>query len=95
MDAHTIDQLILPMALAQGTSRVRGPPKRLIASLHLETAIHMGAKIRGKHHSTFVETSTWSSRLADKLVRCTCVQRQVSVVRVSVRRRRRVVMKRH
>jgi RNA 3'-terminal phosphate cyclase len=43
VDEHMIDQLILPMALAQGTSRVRGPPKRLITSLHLETAIHMGA----------------------------------------------------
>lgn len=40
---HTQDQLILPMALARGTSRIRVGP----LSLHTQTAIHVAERMAG------------------------------------------------
>jgi hypothetical protein len=43
VDEHTLDQLVIYMALARkGRSVVKGPPRRMISSLHVETAVHMG-----------------------------------------------------
>lgn len=46
MDEHSLDQLIIYMALAQGQSRVRGPPRGMVTSLHVATAVHMGTCVR-------------------------------------------------
>lgn len=43
MDEHSLDQLVIYMALAHGKSTVKGPPRAMITSLHVETAVHMGA----------------------------------------------------
>lgn len=42
VDEHTMDQVIIYMALADGVSQVKGPAKEARTSLHVETAIHMG-----------------------------------------------------
>lgn len=42
VDEHTFDQLVVYMAMAKGRSRVLGPPKSHLTSLHLETAVRIG-----------------------------------------------------
>ena len=42
VDEHSMDQVIIYMALAQGRSCVKGPGKEARTSLHVDTAIHMG-----------------------------------------------------
>ncbi len=46
VDEHSLDQLVIYMALARGRSAVKGPPRAMVSSLHVETAVHMGACVR-------------------------------------------------
>ena len=47
VDEHTADQLVVYMALAHGTSRMRAPPAASLTSLHLPTALHFAALMSG------------------------------------------------
>jgi len=55
VDEHTLDQLLIYMALAEGTSRVRGPPQSMITSEHVATAIHVTQQLLGVAFSSTVE----------------------------------------
>ena len=46
VDEHTLDQLIIFMALCSGESRVRGPAPPY-KSLHVPTAVHFASRFRG------------------------------------------------
>lgn len=41
VDEHTLDQLVIYMALAQNHSVVKGPARAMISSLHVQTAVEM------------------------------------------------------
>ena len=44
---HTTDQLVAYMALAAGTSRLKGPPAAALTSQHLPTVLHFAALLTG------------------------------------------------
>ena len=44
---HTCDQLVVFMALANGTSRLRAPPASALTSQHLPTVLHFAALLTG------------------------------------------------
>ena len=44
---HTSDQLVVYMALAKGTSRLRAPPKEALTSQHLPTVLHFASLLSG------------------------------------------------
>ena len=55
VDEHTLDQMLIYMALAEGTSRVRGPPHVMMTSEHMPTAIHVIQKLLGVAFTSAVE----------------------------------------
>jgi len=56
VDEHTLDQLVMYMALAQGTSRVLGPPRSFLSSNHVATAIRITEQLLG------VSFKMWSDK---------------------------------
>ena len=65
MDEHTLDQLLIYMALAEGTSRVRGPPQSMITSEHVATAIHVTQQLLGVAFTSTVEDGTMVIEVAE------------------------------
>lgn len=55
VDEHTLDQLLVWMALAKGRSCVRGPPQSMITSEHVATAIHVTQQLLGVAFTSTVE----------------------------------------
>lgn len=54
VDEHTLDQLIIFMALAKGKSRLLCPKKSSITSQHVKTAIHFAELLSG---AKFIKTN--------------------------------------
>ena len=48
---HTTDQLVAYMALAAGTSRLKGPPAAALTSQHLPTVLHFRGTAHRRHLS--------------------------------------------
>lgn len=46
-DEHTVDQLVIFMALAKGRSRLLAPPRSMLSTLHLETVAAVAAEMTG------------------------------------------------
>lgn len=55
VDEHALDQILIYMALAKGTSRVRGPPRVMMTSKHMPTAIHVIQKLLGVAFTSAME----------------------------------------